>query len=373
MQKTQSKILTEAALVAELQACGYADINERKVANWRRGDLLPELDRKGQGLGRGAGRQPGVWMDGESVVERAAWVANLLRVYGQGEGAYLRLWMLGYLVPLKRVKKALKHPFDVIRKSIRKEMTEKEDLGFEGFIDESVDEACRNARKGGIKGFQVSPVLMGVFSNLFFNREYNLEDEHEPFGRTVKAFRLRQARRINRQPTPNDDNAVALFEHALFIKEHLSFDQITGALQDCTDDDLRVVARDLEIMREIVFHLGRMVKALFFAVPAEFTDGFADKWHALFTVGTMCVLADLSLRRRGHGNWIDRVLPDVLNRVRAECTESREAELKTSSAQFFASVQTATDELARKFKADAAQASARKGRPRKTATSEMAA
>jgi len=94
MQETQSKILTETALVAELQRLGYSSVSVRTIQEWRRRELLPDFDQKGQGLGQGAGRRPSVWTDGQAVIERAAWVSDLIRVYGRMESAYLPLWML---------------------------------------------------------------------------------------------------------------------------------------------------------------------------------------------------------------------------------------------------------------------------------------
>jgi hypothetical protein len=100
-------------------------------------------------------------------------------------------------------------------------------------------------------------------------------------------------------------------------------------------------------LREIVFHIGRMVKAMASAVPAEFTKGFTDKWYALFFVGRMCILADLSLHRSGHGDWIDKNLQLGLDAIREVCNEEREAELQANSPQLFAAMQTSMEELKR--------------------------
>ena len=118
-------------------------------------------------------------------------------------------------------------------------------------------------------------------------------------------------------------------------------------LRHCTVEDLKIIERDHGILREIVFHIGRMVKAMASVVPAEFTKGFTDKWHALFFVGRMCILADLSLRRSGHGDWIDKNLQLGLDVIREVCNEEREAELRANSPQLFADMQTSMEELKR--------------------------
>jgi hypothetical protein len=354
MQETLSKMLTQADLVAALRGRGYGGISERTIAEWRRCKLLPDFDRKGPGRGRGAGRQPGVWVNDESVVNRAAWVSDLLRVYGRIEDAYLPLWMLGYSVSRRQVKRALKAPFGAISASIREEIRGEEDLGFEDLIDHAVFETRRNASKGGLGGFQVSPILMSIFNNLFFNPEYDLEDE--PFRRTVRAFELREARRRGRPRTSDDDDVANLFQCAPFIKEHLSFDKLNEVLRHCTDEDLRAVERDLGVLREIVHHGRRMLKAFLSAVPAEYTESLRDSWHTLFTVGRICVLADLSLRRSGYGDQIDRILPEALNHVRAFCNEDRERELRAASKQVIPVLQAKMEEWARELARNAAPA-----------------
>jgi hypothetical protein len=357
MQKNQSEPLTQASLVAALKRLGYADISERRIAEWRRNELLPEFDLESRGRGRGAGRQPGAWTQREKVLNQAAWVHNLLRMYGRVDDIYLPLWMLGYPVPLRSVKKALRSPFEAISKSMREEMKKEKDLGLEDLIDGAVYNACLTFQQGGLRGSQVSQTMLSVCYNLFFNCEYDLNDA--PFRRMVEAFKLREARRGNRPRNPNDDSVANLFEFAPFIKEHLSFDGMKKALDHCTHEELRVVGRDLAIMREIVSHLGRMFKALVSAAPAEYTKGFADSWPAIFTVGRLCVLSDLSLRRSGYGDWIDAHLPDLLNQVRAECNETREAEFRAASAELVSCVQSKAEEWAREWASNAERSPAR--------------
>jgi hypothetical protein len=367
MQKKESKILTEAALVAELQRRGYDNTSVRTIQDWRRRELLPEFDRKGPGLGRGAGRVPSVWTDGEAIVERAVWVSDLIRDFGR-ENAYLQLWIMGYAVPLKQVKKALRQPVSDINQAIQKELKlkMKDGLVFEDVIDDALHEASRKFEKHSPPGFQVSLDRMSAAYNILFNPEYEPEDgafEEFPPCEDVSGG----------QALPLDEDPMAgIFQYAAFIKEHLSFERMKEALRHCTDEDLRTVERDLGIMREIVFHFGRMVKAMFSAAPAEMTEGFCDRWHALFTVGRMFVLADLSLRRSGFGDWIDAVLPDVLHRVQAECSESREAEFSAASTQFVAASQAAADKLMQEWMANAKQKPTRRGRPSKVTASEMA-
>jgi hypothetical protein len=61
----------------------------------------------------------------------------------------------------------------------------------------------------------------------------------------------------------------------------------------------------------------------------------------------MCILADLSLRWSGHGDWIDKNLQLGLDVIREVCNEEREAELRANSPQLFADMQTSIEELKR--------------------------
>lgn len=367
MRKNESKILTEAALVAELQSRGYDSTSVRTIQDWRRDDLLPDFDRKGRGLGRGAGREPSVWLDGEAVVERAAWVSNLIHLYGR-ESVYLPLWLLGYAVPLKRIRKALRQPVSDINQAFRKELKVKmkDGLIFEDVIDDALHEASRKFQKDSPPGFQVSLDRMSAAYNIFFNPDYEPEDG------AFEEFQSGEEASGERAISLDEDPMGGIFQYAAFIKEHLSFERMKEALRHCTDEDLRTVERDIGIMREIVFHVGRMVEAMFSAVPAEFTEGFTDKWHALFTVGRMFVLADLALRRSGFGDWIDHFLQEALKEVRAICNEELERKFQADSAQFFAAVQAGMEDLTRMWAANAEQKPTRRGRPSKVTASEMA-
>jgi hypothetical protein len=107
MKEMEPEALTEAALVAKLQGLGHTYVSVRTVEEWRRRELLPKFDQKGQGLGQGMGRRPSVWTEGQVIIERAAWVSDLIRVYGRMERTYLPLWMLGFPIPLKRIRQSL--------------------------------------------------------------------------------------------------------------------------------------------------------------------------------------------------------------------------------------------------------------------------
>jgi uncharacterized protein YneF (UPF0154 family) len=344
MKEMEPEALTEAALVARLQELGYTNVSVRTIGEWRRRELLPKFDQRARGLGRGVGKRPSVWTDGQAVIERAAWVSDLIRVYGRMESAYLPLWMRGYPITLKRVRQALRQPAAKLDQAIRKEMKRDGGLTHEDVIDDFLYKAQRGILKNN-PSLSLDQVR-GMY-NLMFNPDYDPEelasDEFAPHKNASGG-----------QPhTPHQSQTSSLFQYAPFIKEHLSFQREKEILRHCTVEDLKIIERDVGILREIVFHLGRIAKAAVSAAPAELTAGFTDKWHVLFFLGRKCILADLSLRRSGYDNWIDENLPLGLEMIRAMFNEEREAEIRAKSPQMIAEMERKTEDLKRQGAANA--------------------
>jgi len=333
---TEPKILTEAALVAELQGFGYTNVSLRTIEEWRRRELLPKFDQKGGGLGKGGGRRRSVWMDGPAVIEQAAWVSDLIRVYGRMESAYLPLWLLGYSIPLKRVKQALRQPAAKLDQAIRKEMKGKDGLVNEDVIDDLLSKTPRRILKNNPS---LSLDQLSAVYNLLFNPDY------DPGELTSDEFTPCEDASNGEPHTPDQHQMAFLSQYAPLIKEHLSFERVKETLRHCTVEDLKTVERDVAILRKIVFHLGRTVKAMVSAAPPELTKGFTDKWHFLFFLGRMVILADLSLRRSGYGTWIDQNLPCVLDVIRAAFNEEREAEFLAKSPEMIADAERKMEEL----------------------------
>ena len=64
----------------------------------------------------------------------------------------------------------------------------------------------------------------------------------------------------------------------------------------------------------------------------------------------MCILADLSLRRSGFGDWINHFLQEALKQVRALCTDELERQFRANSAPLFAAIQDSLEEMTRVFR-----------------------
>jgi hypothetical protein len=132
--------LTQKALVAEMHRLGHYDVTERQVADWRRNDLLRPFDALGKGRGQHRGRECSSWSNGEAVLNQALWVRELIQIYGSVEDVYLPLWVLGYLVPLERVREALGTPLDEMAHSIAEAIESKSRAT--GEIEDLIEEAA---------------------------------------------------------------------------------------------------------------------------------------------------------------------------------------------------------------------------------------
>lgn len=151
---------------------------------------------------------------------------------------------------------------------------------------------------------------------------------------------------IDTRPSTQNESANNLFNHAAFCKDYLSAHQFKMAVDECADDDLLCVERDLGIVREMAFSTHKMIMILAQDLPAEFKEMpglevISAKFMAvIFAVGRLIVLADLSLRRNGFTEVIDRLMPEVLFWFRQEVNEKLELQLTEVSPKFATAMKT---------------------------------
>jgi G:T/U-mismatch repair DNA glycosylase len=77
----------------------------------------------------------------------------------------------------------------------------------------------------------------------------------------------------------------------------------------------------------------------------EFDATLAHFLPAIFVVGRLVILADLSLRRNGLADVIDRCLPELLGKLRQEVNQKLEHELAASSQDLAAAMRTCFEKL----------------------------
>lgn len=146
-------------------------------------------------------------------------------------------------------------------------------------------------------------------------------------------------------PAGPDDGVKAVFMHATFINEFFSLQRLKPAVDDCTDEDLAAVQRDLWVMREIVFLFARVLTAMFAYFPDEMKPTTEEMLAILFRLAKWFVWADLSLRRAGHGERIEYCLVETLRGLQADFSENVEQELAAAGPQLAAAVDTCLEKL----------------------------
>jgi len=108
--------------------------------------------------------------------------------------------------------------------------------------------------------------------------------------------------------------------------------RLLAATEDCTDEELMVVQRDLQLGREILLVFKRIVELLSPFLPEAFRSSPADM-VVVFNFGRLAICADLALRRQGFGPLLDQVLPEILKALREDFNEAAAQEIAAAGPE----------------------------------------
>jgi hypothetical protein len=332
--------LTQDELLAELLRRGYDGVTERQIADWRRRELLPPFDVIGGGRGRRRGRERSSWSNGKLVFNQTLWVRELLQIYGSVESVRLPLFVLGYPIPLRHVREILGGPLNEIAESIAESIENKARASgeIEDLIEEMASCNVEEMRRAGAEALLIPQHSLEAFLNVFVNQGYDLADGAFELGvEELKAYEEAMQQRcanvlaagglgdvgLARQ----DSSLMSFFDRAPFIKQYFSLHQLKLAVDECTDDDLRAVQRDMRCLHRIVPLARKIITILMSEIPAEYKPTRADILRPLVSAGGLLVLVDLTLRRNGFAQAIDYLLPLALREFQQGFTEEVEREL----------------------------------------------
>lgn len=336
--------MTQVELLAELHRLGYHEVTERQLADWRRKGLLPPFDVMGGGRGRRRGRERHRWSKSQAVLDQTLWVRDLLQIYGSVDSIRLPLWMLGYPVPLDKVREALGKHLNEFAAAFADEI--EDEARATGEIEDLIEEAAyqnvEEMRRAGAKALLIPQHSLEAFLNVFFNQGYDLTDGAFELG----AEELKEYENAMRQRCTDTRDAesvgstslarqassfMSFFDLAPFIKQHFSLHQFKRAVDECTDADLRAVQRDLYFVREMALLFRKIIPILTSEIPAEYKPARTDILQLVLSGGALLVRADLSLRRNGFAPSIDYFLPVALREFQLRFTEDMERELIDAS------------------------------------------
>lgn len=337
MQPNTGNILTQEELVTKLRQLGYGDASVTRAATWRKLDLLPQFTAVGHGQGRGAGKERSHWSNATEVLNQAVAILDLLKSYRRLEELYLPLWQMGFAIPLERVRAALTQPLLTAAKDLA--IQEEGRNAIEDRIDDSVANLAPIVKRN-LPLFDVPEDTLAAIMNVLANPEYAFWDQ--PYEDGVSKLRgwegsfyqrcqklLGDRLVINPESIANDNN---IFANAPFINQYLSLPHLVAATQGCTDEELLVVQRDLQLGREILLVFTRLRELLAPFLPNAFLSSSNDL-TVLFSVGTLSIWIDLALRRGGFGPLLDYLIPHILDQIHQYFNEATERELKAAGPE----------------------------------------
>lgn len=341
MEQNNTDFLTEDGLVARLGELGYLGVTKRRVAAWRGQELIPRFDVIGAGRGQSLGRGPSGWSNGEAVICQAAEVCKLLKSYSALAELHFPLWVLGYPIPLERVREALDGPLDATMEFIEAEGGNRGEI--EDKIGDDAFEFSRVIERSNIMSVPVPQDAIETFSNLLLNRKYDLTDTPFEDGlRSLQEFdsefqQKAEAVFADRFPAKqavevSDDGMYTIFDNASFINEYLSVEALKKAVDECSDEDLVAVQRYLATGREVMDVLKEVVELFEVYFPPEFRLAEVDR-TMIFTGAKLCVWSLLSLRRKGFGDLIEMCLAEIIKELPRELNEEVVREIKAAGPE----------------------------------------
>ncbi len=331
MESGKVETITRKGLVRELHQLGYTEVKERTVESWQRKELLPSFDIIGGGRGKGQGRAQNSWSNGEVIIRQAVCVFKLMKMYRCAEKAYVPLRMLGFKIPIARLREALTNP---VEEGLDELMEKAESFGnLEDALLDSAGEVGDELGRTNVLLLSPPWEMLDAIGNILFNQKYDFEDT--PFEAGKEALRDWERKLSEAIPMYSEgsdcESSFDFFDHAQFINKYFSVPAIKKALDECTDDDLERVGQDLEIIGEIGFSLIEFVRR---NVPSDFEITEEETFGNFFKAGTYLAFLDLSMRRNGHAGTLDSAREHVLKSFREDFLSAISSDSQTE--QLFA-------------------------------------
>nr|BAL53910.1 hypothetical protein HGMM_F11C09C18 [uncultured prokaryote] len=276
-------MLDTEGLIAELNAHGY-HLNRWRVMDWIRKGLLPHPTRHGRGRGHGV---VFVWEDGERTFKQALRVAQALAWNRRLSNAIVPLWVMGYDMPLDRVRKTLLEWYDVPA------TLHKIQARYAQPRDELADAISHMAVRGQQAGFlrwlkesdthtreEAAEVLLSVF--------------HRPKYRPIAVLLKRIARATGFEP----DTLKTLLPY-------LSRPTLAQALAQADDSDY-LWARD--VLHQCIELAQRVDPERWQTLKTTFEDGPHLLFNLAANAGAWAIPVLVKLRLDGHAALVEELL-----------------------------------------------------------------
>ena len=328
MEPKQPRALTQVQLVEQLHERGCTDVSTRRVAIWRANDLLPPFDLIGSGRGRSGGRNANAWIYSKDTLNQALWVYQLLKTHKTFVELYLPLWILGFPIPILRIRDGLAKPLETTTIDVTFEIDGRNAI--EDYIDDAAYEFSQGMKRANWNVLDMPQETLAAILNILLNSAYNMEDQPfedgvDALGEWERNFQQKCFEFLNDAKSVSDaeqmPNESGIFRHAEFVNEFLSIPHLRQVVAECTDADLLAVGKDVEVGRQIILEIRRLLPILLPYVPEELQPSDDELIETILSVGKVCMWIDLSLRRSGYGDLINYVLAFMLDGIRKQSLE----------------------------------------------------
>jgi hypothetical protein len=287
MEYTQDELITELGRLDRAAT-------KRKLTDWTARGLLPPLEHRGLGKGKGSvyyWRQP-------DILNQAVAVHDLIEYYRFAESLYVPLWVMGFEVPIEKVREKLMRDID----------ESMEELRVRGSVE---PQALKYTLYDiALEQDKVSPDVAYLWLGALFNPEVepndlDIEYAIEGIGTIGASSEVKRTRDQKKREKQWMEAGLA------FVREHFSVPRRRRVVSDAADEEFRQVQIDTQM-------LWRIVRDWFglFTDSHEWQQQLKHQMRGCNELGLDVALLDLSLRHAGMGNRIDRLLrmADVYSR-----------------------------------------------------------
>jgi len=152
--------------------------------------------------------------------------------------------------------------------------------------------------------------------NLFINPDCDWTDNgaFEAFQQWQEKCQELQAKWSQSQSRPSVDSIESLKNMASTVKQYLSVGEIKRCIDETTYEDIRVMSRDITILRGMWLLFSRLVEC---ELPNDMYLPRDLILRFVLGMGRIVIYIDISLRKHGHGPEIDLLLPELSANVEA--------------------------------------------------------
>jgi hypothetical protein len=236
-----------------------------------------------------------------------------LNLFGDYSHVYISLWLLGYPVHFGRVREALSQPLERTISSVQRECTAERNM--EDVLSEDAHKLASKLQKEESPMLHIPADAIDLILNLFVNPDYDLTDAgaFEAFQEWQEQCQRLQATwtRSTSQPSAAD-SIESLLTLASTVKQYLSVVEVKRCVDEATYDDLRVVGRDITMLR----HMWLMfTKLLARELPSDLRLPRDLVLRFVLGMGRMAIYFNLALRSYGQGGDIDSLMSYWLTMV----------------------------------------------------------